>query len=226
MPAAVVATRYSELVRPRSHAAFAIPVGLARHRRARARAVRAPPRTSGRSAVQAGCALAACGRVLGLVGALRSRLPAAIAVGFYGAAHATSRRAERDPVRGRGCLYIGRSCSRSARACARPAPARASSSTRWRPARRSARSTCACSRRSGSTSSRRTRTQGLPADVRGLARPRRAALRRRVQLALRRRRGGPPRTRDTPRAGGAAPRASERRESHRRRDRAGGDRAR
>ena len=86
---------------------------------------------------------------------------------------------------------LGRSCSRSARACARRASGRTSASRSWRRGRRSARSTCATSRRSGSTSFPGTRTRRASSrSYADCARPRRPPVRRGVQLALRRRRGG------------------------------------
>ena len=96
-----------------------------------------------------------------------------------------------DPVARIGTT-IGRACSRSATACARPASAQQLELRRARAGDQDPRAaTCARSRRRASTRCPAPDLrQGLPAHLRGLPRARRAALRGRVQLALRRRRGG------------------------------------
>ncbi len=143
------------------------------------------PRRHARSAAPAGGGRRGSGGLLGVSGSALAAT-ATVALAVYGAPRRTSasgsRAADADRVyTGRSMFEIGSSL-REAR-IRQGLELRA----RWRRGRRSARSTCAPSRTSGSTSFPGTRTQGLPAGLRGLARPRRPALRRRVQLALRRR---------------------------------------
>ena len=146
------------------HAGFAIPVGRRpRDRRARAR----PPRAASAALAsarsrRAGAARRGAGRVLGILGAVRSPRPRSSRSASTGcsrtSARASERRSAATPPRADRPLH----CPGHVRHRLEPPrgahSARASTSRSSRRGRRSARSTCARSRTSGSTSFPRRRT--------------------------------------------------------------------
>ena len=164
MPVAIVATRYSDVLRAPARRLRDPGRGRAR-RSSPSCSPAARGRSTGRRSGKAGRRRRRreSGRLLGILGSAwrprrRSRSPSTSCSSPSSRSRDASPGAGQVVGPGERRLHCTFPCSRSAPACARPGPARASTSTTWRCARRSVRSTCAPSRRSSSTSSRGTRT--------------------------------------------------------------------